>query len=356
MAHRRRQDNSKEKEHITIVGRLEFPDIVTKAKVLYTMRLFKESIERSHILLKKGLKDKEIVMRITRYMNNAHYSYSALKRAKMYRKQNKLNLRKPQLYSVGKACEKGNRNVRLISTDTVLVKVPHANGRHEWIKCKVKFGRKHIPIVSELVNPGFSYSAGIVLNDGKFYLHVTIPLEIVVRYDSHPRISEKSKYIAGFDLNSDRMNMVIINENGEILDIKNKHFPEITQPSYSKDKARDIILKSLSELIDYAVHHNVRYFVFENLNNIKCGKTGNKNANRKIARFPYRILVKHARIMVKKRNGNFATVSPAYTSIDAIPLSRKLGLDVHTTAAYILAFRYLSLHKSIMYMKNKTAT
>ena len=124
------------------------------------MRLFREAVERSFIPLKKGLEDKEITRRIARYMSNAHYSYSALQRAKMYRNQSKLRLRKPQLYNVGKACEKGNRNIRFISTDTVLAKVPHANGRHEWVKCKVKLGKKYIPIVEELVNAKFPYSVG----------------------------------------------------------------------------------------------------------------------------------------------------------------------------------------------------
>jgi len=343
MVHRGGQSSSEEKECITIKGRLEFPDIVAKAKIFYTMRLFREAVERTFILFKKGLKDREAVKRVTRYMNNAHYSYSALQRAKMYANQNRLRLRKPQLYSIGKACEKGNRNIRLVSKDTVLIKMPHADGRHEWVECKVKFGKKHLPIIEELINAEFPYSVAVTLNNSKFYLHVAVPLEIVAKYDHHPKVSERSGYIAGFDLNSDRINMVIINEHGEMVDIKNKHFPEITQHGYSTNKTRDAVLKALSELIDYAAHHNVRYFTFEKLGNIKRKKTRNKNANRKISRFPYRTLLTHAKIMVKKRNGVFATVSPAYTSIDAIPLSRKLGLDIHTTSAYLLALRYLNL-------------
>ena len=92
--------------------------------------------------------------------------------------------------------------------------------------------------------------------------------------------------------------MFIINERGEVLDVRNKYFPEVTQHGYSKDKAKDAVLKSLSELIDYAVYHNVRYFVFERLDNIRRRKTKDKNANRKIARFPYRALLRHAKTMV----------------------------------------------------------
>ena len=80
------------------------------------------------------------------------------------------------------------------------------------------------------------------MNNDKFYLHVSVPLEIVVRHETCLRASEKSKYIAGFDLNSDRINMVIIDENGEIIDIKNRYFPEITSHGYPKDKARDTVV------------------------------------------------------------------------------------------------------------------
>jgi len=222
------------------------------------------------------------------------------------------------------------------------------------VGCKVKFGKKHIPIIEELINAELPYSVGIVLNDGRFYLHVTVPLEVVAKYDRHPKILTKSRYIAGFDLNSDRINMVIINEKGEIIDVRNKHFPEITQHGFSKNKARDIILKALNELIDYAVHHNVSFFVFEKLENIKKKKGRNKNANRKISRFSYRMLLTHAKTMVKKRGGTFITISPTYASVDAIPLSKRLGLDIHTTSAYLLVIRYLK--STSMPMKNETVT
>lgn len=350
MVYRGREGNSEKKDYVTIRGRLELPDMVAKAKVFYAMRIFREAVERAFILIKKGVDDKEIARRITRYVSNAHYSYSALQRAKMYREQYRLRLKKPQLYSIGKACEKGNRNIHLTSSDEALVKIPHADGKHEWVRCSVRFGKKHIPTIRELINAGFPYSCGIVLNNGKFYLHVTVPLEIMLKHDSHPKASAKSEYIAGFDLNSDRINMVITNENGEIIDIKNKHFPEITQHGYSKNKARDTILKSLNELINYAVHHNVKCFVFEELDNIKARKTRSRNANRKISRLPYRILLTYAKTTVKKRNGTFTTVPPAYASIDAIPLSKKLGLDIHTASAYLLAFRHLESTKIYQYL------
>ncbi len=39
-------------------------------------------------------------------------------------------MKKPQLYSIGKGHEKGDRNVRVVDVDRVLIKIPRANGRH----------------------------------------------------------------------------------------------------------------------------------------------------------------------------------------------------------------------------------
>lgn len=62
--------------------------------------------------------------------------------------------------------------------------------------------------------------------------------------------------------------MVIVDSNGKIRDVRNEHFSEVTLAGFSRNKARDLRLKALSKLIDYACHHNVKYFVFEKIGNI----------------------------------------------------------------------------------------
>jgi len=52
-------------------------------------------------------------------------------------------------------------------------------------------------------------------------------------------------------------------------------------------------------------------------------------------------LLGRAKIRAKKRNGEFITINPAYISIDTIPLSKKLGLNIHSTSDYLLAIRYI---------------
>ena len=343
MARRRRENSDKEK--VTIKGRLIDGDGFTLAKLLYAMRLFRDSIEMAYRLMKKeNLKFDETTKRVTKFMSNAHYAYSATKKAMAYLNQERLDLKKPQLYSIGKGCEKGNRNIRLISVDKVLIKIPHADGRHEWIEMEVKFGSRNIPIVEELIElteSDIPYSASVVLRKQKYYLYLHIPLELYAKHTAKVRVSTKAHLMAGFDINPDRVCMVIVDFNGQIRDVKTKHFPEVTLAGFPKSKAKDLRLKTLSELIDYACYHNVKCFIFERIRKIPKKKMKTRSTSRKVSKFAYAELLRHAEIMVKKRNGIFIQINPAYTSVDAIPLSKKLGLDIHTTSAYLLAIRYL---------------
>ena len=229
------------------------------------------------------------------------------------------------------------------------IKIPSANGKHRWISCKVNFGRKHIPIIRELIERGVSYSASVSLKEDGFFLYVNIPLKIYAeKMRKNVKSNVKPKYFAGFDFNSDRINMVIIDDRGEIRDIKNEHFPEVTSHGFPRKKAKSIRQEALSRLVKYAREHSVKYFVIEKLEKPKK-KTKSRKANRKISRFALREYLNQMRILVEKVGGKLIEVNPAYTSIDAVPIARKLGLDRHTASAYLIALRglfFLKNHKN----------
>jgi len=336
-----------EEARATIVGKIEFENDTDKALLLYTMRLFRDAVEFAHNLLRKRLPKKEIVKLLTsRVLNNKWYSISAYTKAKLYDKQPYLKLRKPQLYSVGSSDEGGNRNIKFVDPNLVKIKIPSANGRHRWILCKVEFGKKQIPIIKQVIGKKTSYGAGVSLRKSKFVLYVNVPLEIYTeKMKKNIRSNSKPKHFAGFDFNADRINMVIFDENGEIRDIKSEHFPEITSHGFRKNKARTIRQEALARLVKYAREHGVKYFVVERLEKPRT-ITKNKIANRKISRLALKEYLSQMEILVRKVGGRLIRVDPAYTSIDAVPLARKLGLDRHTVSAYLIAIRGLLLLKS----------
>ena len=124
----------------TVKGKLIIDSPEDRAWLLFLMRNFKDAVEYAHSLMKNGIKENEIVKLLTsRILNNKWYSYSAYVRARLYRNQPYLKLKKPQLFSVGGKSEKGNRNIRFLSTDTLKIKIPSATGKHRWMLAKVRF-------------------------------------------------------------------------------------------------------------------------------------------------------------------------------------------------------------------------
>jgi len=316
------------------------------------MRKFRDCIELAHTLLfRKELSETEVKRRLTGILSNAWYASSAIKVAKLYKEQPRIKLRKPLLYSVGAKHEKGNRNNRLASTSEVLIKIPHADGKHEWIRGNVKIGKKYLPLVQELIDENHSYGAGIAIKlrskneDWKkvfrkrMYLYLNIPVELYIKYfTKKARVHPDSKLFAGFDFNVDRINMIIIDQYGRLRDIKNIHFPEVV--NYDKNKSRTIRQEAPSKLVTYAVSHGVRCFVVEDLNKPQRIKG-------KVRKWAIKEYLLQMEMLARKVNGVLIKVNPAYTSVDAIGIALARGLDIHTASAYLIALRGIKRHDLI---------
>jgi len=54
-----------------------------------------------------------------------------------------------------------------------------------------------------------------------------------------------------------------------------------------------------------------------------------------------REFIQQMEIIVPKVDGKLIKVNPAYTSISAKIIVKDLGLDIHTTSAYLIAIRGL---------------
>ncbi|MBC8522202.1 MAG: IS200/IS605 family element transposase accessory protein TnpB [Methanomicrobia archaeon] len=338
-------DRKTEEARATIKGKLELEDL-ERAKVFYTMRLFKEAVEKAHHLIKKGLSKGEIVKSLYWTIPNTHYCEAAYAKAKLYSEQNHLKLKNPLLFSTGKGAgrEEGNRNIK-IKGNEVKIKIAHADGKHEWVTGKLIIQKRYLPILNELEDYG--YSAGISLKDNRYRLHISVPVELYAKKDNVKRVKKEAKNIASFDLNSDRINMTLMRSNGLLIEARNKNFPEVNSPGYSENKAKDTRLKALSELIKYATAHDVKTFVFERLKMKGAKNISSKTGNRKMSKFAAREFLSHAEIMIRKRGGEFKQVNPAYSSKNARIINQDLGMDVHTASALVLGLRYLHTPKNI---------
>jgi IS605 OrfB family transposase len=300
---------------------------------------FKKAVNIAVRLQLDGVSKSEGRKILRELLNNWWYAYSAWNYAKMLVEGCKSNGGNPKyihvkskfLISYAKSNEQGNRNIK-IDDETVRVRDSFSK---KWLEFKHDFGDRFIK--------SDKYTAKIVFKNGRIYLHLSIPFKLVQYGITY------GKLIASFDLNSDRINMVIVDKDGNIRDVKVKHFPEVTSHGFPRNKAKDIRLKALAELLDYAYYHNVGIVLFEDLDRIKRRKGKeiklSKKANRKIQKFAKRELLQYGTTMALKRGFKVFLVNPSNTSKIANQIRKTLGLDVHTTSAYILAQKFMKFYE-----------
>jgi len=346
-------DASKLVTHTTVIGKLiptSPEDYMKLVKLAYD---FRRAVLYATRVISKGMKTNDILRELRSMLNKA-YGDSAYKVAKTIVEGCRFNggeshhikIRRLFIVSEGEASRLGNRNVRLESTDVVKVRYPYDKS---WIVLKVHFGRKYLPLareVSELAKQRrVSYGARIVFKDGRIYLHLSVPINLYLKYFSKGKAH--GELVAGFDLNSDRVNMVIIDRYGKIRDVKTERFSEVTSHGYPRSKAKARRLEALAKLLKYAYHHNVGTIDLENLFVIKKREyTRNPTANRKITRFAKKELLRHGILMAMKYGFKVLLVNPKGTtrSKEHDEVMRKYGLDRHTASAYVIALRGIESH------------
>ena len=260
--------------------------------------------------------------------------------------------------SIGDRLDKGNRNIRLSSPNEVEAVVFTKNYSIERVRVPIKPLKTHTEVVMELCELGSSkllgYNARCIIRDysrdkALVEFQFIVPIEL---YLKHRRLYDKPRghNIGGIDWNSDRANLVIVSPKGELLDHRTWWFPETTSHGYPRTARRTKQSQILSEIMDYCYNHGCSVVVFEDPDTIKTRRyTKNATANRKIARWTKReasqmFILKALRYGLKP-----FFVNPAYTSKLAELIAKDLGLDKHTTSAYILALEYLGLRPKEAY-------
>jgi len=344
--------------YVTISGRIYVYN-EDYQRLVYLAYRFRKAVVKATRMLTKGLSKDYVEKVITEDLNQG-YAKSVVDTAKLmvkgaeYHGSNPLKIKVKKLFiaSKGNSIYKGNRNIRLLSSNKLLVSYNFSKkpGLHNnWIECEARFGEEYIPLVNEVIgkamNNELSYNARIVFRNGEIYLHLSIPVELYIKHFRKVDKEPSGDRIAAFDLNSDRINMVIIDRQGIIRETRTERFGEVNSPNYPGNKAWTLRLQALGRLLNYAYHHLVDTVVYEDLFKIKrrrIKKTRNRNGNRKANNFPKRMLLQHAITMALKYNFKVYLVNPSYTSRLAEKIKDRFGLDKHTVSAYLLGLRYLN--------------
>jgi hypothetical protein len=224
---------------------------------------------------------------------------------------------------------------------------------------KPTVSRSYRQLLDTVLAGRVEYMGRVVVRDygvrnNRLWVHgevqVTIPLDVYYeRMSRHRR--NAGKLFGGVDVNTDRINLAIIDEEGGLRDYKTFWFSETSRKGFSRHRAWGIIGMRIHEMLDYAYHHGVKTLFLENpevlgrlkLMWIRNGDRGHENYNHKVAIFRSSII---ERIALKAPLYSIETkyVNPRGTtnSIEHDELMRKHGLDRHTASAHLIALKGLN--------------
>ena len=203
------------------------------------------------------------------------------------------------------------------------------------------------PYYGRIVLKQFGNRKGILFTHGEVQVSVGYDfyLEVMRRYDQ-----PKGKNVAGVDVNLDRINLAIVNSEGELRDCKTFWFRDVKSRNMPRRKVWSLIGERVYELIKYAYHHGVSRIYLEDLSVLgklkllwlKNGRRLNENYNYAVQSFRSRVIE-----MIKMKAPLYGMktsyVNPTNTSKIGEKLMKKLGVDRHTASAYIIALKGLKL-------------
>jgi len=336
-------------QFVTINGRVEFNEVDRIARIAY---YYSKAVKAGINLALRGVSLNEAVKDLYNIIPYAFYAETAYKQALaiVENNGNKVEIRKKWIACRGNKSDKGNRGIKFhVLDDHVEVKAKDPWGK--WIYGKAYFGKEYLPLLHELEelasNKVEGYGAVISF---KHYpmIHLQIPLWLYLKYFSSPKPNGYG-LVAGFDLNSDRLNVVVVNKEGKVITTKTWWYSEVVSHGFPKGKAMALRLNALSQALSFLSRVGVDYVALEDLFLVKRRKfTRSKSGNRKVSRFAKKQLLVHGVIKALRLGFNVILVNPKVTtnSEEHEKVMMEKGFDRHTASAYLIALRGLEVIKN----------
>jgi len=346
-------------QFVTINGKVIFED---KDKIVRIARAYSQVVKSAIRPLFDGKSIDELTKEFYDILPNYVYLETALKQAKtivdglLEREDEKgeiihAKVKRFWFASRGNKSDKGNRNIKFhVLEDYVSIKVKDPWGK--WVYGKAYFGKEYLPLLKELEDLTSrkveGYGAVISFKDHPM-IHLQVPLWLYLKHFSSPKPKGYS-LIAGFDLNSDRLNVVVINKESSIVTAKTWWYSEVVSHGFPKDKAKALRLNALSQALIFLSRVGVDYVVFEDLFLIKNRRfTRSKSGNRKASRFAKKQMLIHGVIKSLRLGFNVVLVNPKGTTNSEAhdKVMRDKGFDRHTASAYLIALKGLGMLNDI---------
>jgi len=252
-----------------------------------------------------------------------------------------------------------SRNITLKPNYEFHITTIRFNGSIDRVVVKPTIPRSYEKLLGAVITKRVGYMGRVVVRDYgvrgsqlwvRGEVHVTIPLDIYYEHMARHR-RNAGRLFGGVDVNTDRINLAIVDEGGDLRDYKTFWFSEVTARGFPRHSAWSIIGMRIHEMLNYAYHHGVKTLFLENpevLGKLKLvwvrnGSKKHENYNYKVSVFRSTIIEKIA-MKAPLYSIRVSYVNPRGTtnSTEHDELMRKYRLDKHTASAYSIALKGLT--------------
>jgi IS605 OrfB family transposase len=251
------------------------------------------------------------------------------------------------------------RSITLKSPSEVEVTVFSYSKESERIALRVSTSDAYRKLLNAIIREKQPYMPRICVKswnarDGKLFvrgeLQIAIPIDFYYSHMTRVKANNGRLY-GGVDVNVDRINLAIIDEDRRLRDTYTFWFEEASRKGCSRRRARSIISMRVHEMLEYAYHHGVKVLFLENLEVlgklkllwVRSGDRRHGNYNYKVSVFRSSVIEMIALkaplygIEVKYVDPKGTTSSREHDNA-----MRKYRLDRHTASAYLIALKGLN--------------
>jgi len=250
------------------------------------------------------------------------------------------------------------RNITLKNDYSFHITAISYNGESDRVIVKPTIPKNYRLLLEKIIEEKQKHTARVVIKDYgvrnnrlriRGEIQLTVPLEFYYRHMTGFR-RNYGKLYGGVDVNTDRINLVIIDENNKIRDTYTFWFREVITRGFPRRTARSIIGMRVHEMLKYAYHNGVKTLFLEDPNIlgklklmwIEDGERKHENYNWRVATFRSSIIEMIA-LKAPPYSIEVRYVDPKGTtnSIGHDEVMRRYRLDKHTASAYMIAIKGL---------------
>lgn len=248
------------------------------------------------------------------------------------------------------------RNITLKQGYEFHITIIDYDGKTERITVKPTIPKNYSLLLDKILEEKQKHTARVVVKDygvrkNKLWVHgeiqLTIPIDFYYRHTIR-YTKNNGRLCGGVDINTDRINLAIVDRYGRLRDVKTFWFEDATRRGYPRRKARILIGMVIHDMLRYAYHHGVKTLFLENpdvlgklrLLWIRNGRRLHRSYNWKVSIFRSTI-IEMITMKAPLYSIRISYVDPKGTSNskEHDKVMKEYGLDKHTTSAYLIALK-----------------